>query len=416
MEGYIYECYAPSGSRLSPVYDISSVGIAASSTISWNATTPANTSLSIETNLSLNGGVTWQGWQVCTNGGAIPGITEGTDLSNARLQIRQTLSTVDPVVTPQLHDVSIVIRPLNPTASTTFEVDVSLDGGTTWSGWQPVLNGSALPGVDATTNLDNVRFRYRLTLASNGVVSPIVSNIMIENITGWADVLYDDSYWAAVYDNGAYGISPFGSNPSGWPDSAARWIWDRASTSSAPAGDVYFRKVFTLDQPKWVTAAFACDDKAELYVDGQYLLGRAGYTAISGSSVYLPAGQHVIAIKATNSAAGSAGLLVTMRDAFAGRVGSGAALGMRPVRVFAGFKQTAVLGLRQVRNLTANVYVVDIFNTGPSTRKVGDYFLGVRSSIDQEVGILPPSGEPTPTQYRRFPRSWVPQLWKLLKP
>lgn len=268
--------------------------------------------------------------------------------------------------------------------------------------------------VDQNTNLDGVRFRWRLALTSESTVSPVVSNIRIENIASWIDPAYADTSWTAAYDNGSYGVSPWSSNPSGWPDSAARWIWDRASTSSAPAGSVYFRKMFALDQPKWVTVAFACDDKAELYVDGQYLLGRTGYTAISGNSVYLPAGQHVIAIKATNSAAGTAGLLVTARDAFAGRAGN-VALGSRLARVFAGIKQAAILGLRQVRDLVANVYIVDIFNTGPSTRKVGDYFLGVRSSIDQETPVTPPSGG-SETPVRRFPFSWMPFVHDRWKP
>ncbi|MEW6770000.1 MAG: hypothetical protein AB1330_01220 [Bacillota bacterium] len=96
-----------SGTRVSPVYDLSQVGIAASSTISWNATLPANTSLTIETNLSLDGGATWQGWQACANGGPVPGITAGTDLSNARLQVRQTFSTGDISVRPSLRELIV---------------------------------------------------------------------------------------------------------------------------------------------------------------------------------------------------------------------------------------------------------------------------------------------------------------------
>lgn len=304
------------------------------------------------------------------------------------------------------------------TTGVTCDVDISTDSGTTWLGWQPVSNGGALPGVDQTTNLDTVRFRYRLTLVSETDVSPVVSNVHLENIADWLNVPYDDSSWSAVYDNGAYGISPWSTNVSGWPDSAARWVWDRASTSSAPAGDVYFRKKFTLAESKWITVAFACDDKAELYVDGQYLLGRAGYTSVSGNSIYLPAGEHVIAIKGTNNAAGAAGLLVTVRDAFAGLAGGGAQTGLRQVRSFSGLKlEEPTLGLRQERNLTANVYVVDIFNTGPPTRKVGDYFLGVRASIDQEAPPpQPPSGGgETTAPVRRFPFSWFPfvhQRWR----
>lgn len=249
----------------------------------------------------------------------------------------------------------------------------------------------------------------------------------------WTTLVYDDSSWAAVYDNGAYGVSPWTTQVASWPDPQARWIWDRASTSSAPAGDVYFRKKFTLVEPRWVTIAFACDDRAELYVDGQYLLGNANWKNTFANTVHLPAGDHVIAIKGTNSAAGTAGLLVTVRDAFAGLAGSGVvtgsrlarvvegvkstiALGLRQARVFEGVKAVLTLGLRQVRNLVADVYVVDIFNTGPVTRKVGDYFLGVRSAMDQEAPASPPSGgSGATTPVRRFPFSWIPfvhQRWK----
>lgn len=116
--------YAESGTRISPILDLSPVGTAASSSISWNATVPADTSLTIETNLSLDGGETWQGWQAVTNGGAIPGITEGTDLSNARLQVRQTLSTTDTTVTPQLHSLTVEIAQIFERAVVTHVVPI----------------------------------------------------------------------------------------------------------------------------------------------------------------------------------------------------------------------------------------------------------------------------------------------------
>lgn len=98
-----------SGYRTSPTLDLSPVGIAASSTIAWTATTPAGTTVTVETNLSLDGGVTWQGWQQATNGGPIPGISPGTNVSNARLQWRQTLTTQDTTITPALHELSVVV-------------------------------------------------------------------------------------------------------------------------------------------------------------------------------------------------------------------------------------------------------------------------------------------------------------------
>lgn len=97
------------GMRISPVYDISQVKIASGSSISWTATTPSGTGVAIESNLSLDGGSTWLGWKQCTNGGQIPDIAPGMDLSNARLQIREKLTTSDVTVTPSLDSLTINI-------------------------------------------------------------------------------------------------------------------------------------------------------------------------------------------------------------------------------------------------------------------------------------------------------------------
>ncbi|MGB9886897.1 MAG: DUF2341 domain-containing protein [Moorellales bacterium] len=197
---------ATSGNRVSPAYDVSLCGVALSSTISWNATLPASTSLTIETNLSLDGGVTWQGWQVCTNGGAVPGITKGTNLSNTRLQVRQTLSTTDTTVTPQLHDLTISIATAYKTsgnrvspsvrvglpglaqssliswtadtpAGTSLSVEISWDGGTTWLA---CTNGGALPGISGR-NLANSSFLLRESLSTTDIaVTPKLSYLKVE--------------------------------------------------------------------------------------------------------------------------------------------------------------------------------------------------------------------------------------------
>ncbi len=84
---------ATSGYRISPVYDISSVGPYADLKITWAANTPVGTVLTIETNLSFDAGATWRGWQACVNGNQVPGVTDQMNLSKARIQFRQTLST-----------------------------------------------------------------------------------------------------------------------------------------------------------------------------------------------------------------------------------------------------------------------------------------------------------------------------------
>jgi len=101
--------YASSGTRTSPVYNIANDSILVSSITNWIANTPIDTSVVIETRVSLDGGTTWSDWQQCTNGGAVPGLPVGTDLSNARIQIRQTLNTNNTNVTPELNNVTIQI-------------------------------------------------------------------------------------------------------------------------------------------------------------------------------------------------------------------------------------------------------------------------------------------------------------------
>jgi hypothetical protein len=100
------------------VIDLSPDGLVSGSSISWTADTPPGTSVTVETNLSFDGGQTWQGWQVCTNGGQIPGIGSGTNLSNARLQTRITLSTTDTTVTPRMHSLTIEINQGSAIAAT----------------------------------------------------------------------------------------------------------------------------------------------------------------------------------------------------------------------------------------------------------------------------------------------------------
>ncbi len=98
------------GTYSSPVLDVSFPGSAVNSSVGWNAVTPTNTSVAVETNLSLDGGISWQGWQPCTNGGQINGVSEGLDLNNAKLKYRVTLATSDPLVTPKFNDISLSIQ------------------------------------------------------------------------------------------------------------------------------------------------------------------------------------------------------------------------------------------------------------------------------------------------------------------
>jgi hypothetical protein len=83
--------------------------VGASSSISWTASTPTGTSVSIEIALSTDNGATWTDWLLCTNGQAIPGIDELRSLQNVQIKIRETLTTSDVHASPELQEVYIEI-------------------------------------------------------------------------------------------------------------------------------------------------------------------------------------------------------------------------------------------------------------------------------------------------------------------
>jgi len=100
--------FVDSGNRTVQL-DLSSLSAYSDSLIEWTATVPTDTSLTIETRYSLDGGSSWSSWQTCTSGSAIPGLSSGDDLSNALLECRETLSTSDIATTPQLERLAIYL-------------------------------------------------------------------------------------------------------------------------------------------------------------------------------------------------------------------------------------------------------------------------------------------------------------------
>jgi hypothetical protein len=188
-----------SGERISPAIDLSSLGTALSSNIAWNATTPVNTSVYVDTSLSFDGGNTWTGWQACSNGEVIPGLSGGTNLANTQLKVRERLCLSDGLSVPTLNNLTLTINnnsgsnfsgyrespvldisknsavaassiswnssvPAN--TNLTVKTSISNDGGTTWQDWQTVANGGAIPGLIAGTSLSNAKLKYRVDLSS----------------------------------------------------------------------------------------------------------------------------------------------------------------------------------------------------------------------------------------------------------
>jgi hypothetical protein len=178
----------PSGSWESPALALSAVGIASSSSITWNGNVPANTTMIIQT--SLNGGSTWQ---TCTTSGqAIPNITPGYNCSGKSLLVKVSMTCTDSVATPTLNDISVSVNTGYPTsgswespamdistvlvasgstiswnttpvADTTVAIQTSLDGGSTW---QDCVSGSAIPGITDGTNLAGKSILVKATLGT----------------------------------------------------------------------------------------------------------------------------------------------------------------------------------------------------------------------------------------------------------
>jgi putative heme-binding domain-containing protein len=92
----------------------------------------------------------------------------------------------------------------------------------------------------------------------------------------------------------------------------ANWIWSPAyPKDEVPQGDCYFRKAFTATQVELAQVHVACDNKYELYVNGR-LAGRgADWRSMDVHDIakLLIPGKNVVAIKATNTDAGAAGLV-----------------------------------------------------------------------------------------------------------
>lgn len=211
------------GVYTSDVMDISGVGIAETSSISWQASTPGTVpaSVTLYTRLGTDDGtgvITWDAWQPATNGGAIAGITSGTDLANKRLQYKVELSTYEirEGSQPSLDSVTVSIVPqIQYYASGTWEsaeIDLSPAGaakdssifysgnipdptgtggigsilietnlapdGVNYLGWKPITNGGTIPDVSPGMNLSTAKLKTRITLTTDDThYSPYVTRL-----------------------------------------------------------------------------------------------------------------------------------------------------------------------------------------------------------------------------------------------
>ena len=92
----------------------------------------------------------------------------------------------------------------------------------------------------------------------------------------------------------------------------ANWIWSPAhKKDEVPVGDCYFRKTFELNNADFGQVHIACDNQYELYLNGRLVGKGADWRKMDVHDVtpLLVHGTNVVAIKATNTDAGAAGLV-----------------------------------------------------------------------------------------------------------
>ncbi|MCS1350326.1 distal tail protein Dit [Mechercharimyces sp. CAU 1602] len=100
----LYSGYETAGYRESAPIDISQVGKASRTELTWFVSDePTGTSAKVETQVSLDGGSSWSEYtEVVISSDPIPDISQDTDLSNAYLRYKWTLTTTDISETPSI--------------------------------------------------------------------------------------------------------------------------------------------------------------------------------------------------------------------------------------------------------------------------------------------------------------------------
>lgn len=189
--------YASSGVYTHGVLDVHSSDNCGDAKITFNKTTPTNTSLTVEVRTSSDGGANWSSWAAKASGDTI--ITEGTALTNYRVQWRANLSTSDTSATPSLNDVSVTITYDYVASGTVTSVELDgltyggatitvtkteptgtsitaeyreSDDGNTWTSYSPITSGNRYGSKRY--------FQYRVTLAATDVTAtPTLSQISI---------------------------------------------------------------------------------------------------------------------------------------------------------------------------------------------------------------------------------------------
>lgn len=179
-----------------------------------------------------------------------------------------------------------------------------------------------MPGdIDRQTIAPNEEVDQATTIAGPGhlavleeaVVYPSrgvgVRPVQTDRPFNWTSPEYDDSWWdtSTVVATGTtpwwYGV---GSWPGGLSGILGAWMWSTDGDSTyAPAGDVFFRRDFTVTTAGLYAFVFLADDRAHIYLDGQRIIETRNWTNSDGDTasvdIELSAGVHTVAMWAQNN-------------------------------------------------------------------------------------------------------------------
>jgi len=145
------------GTWTGPELDLSQVGRVGGSTIAWQATEQTVTGVTVET--SIDGGQTWQ---QASNGGPVPGLSHGSDVTDTTLQVRVTVESEHPYGIVDLSSLQVEVHPFaqaknvvqNPGLETgSTQPHAYSNGGAT--GWEANSSTASRTG--------SYRLRYQVT-------------------------------------------------------------------------------------------------------------------------------------------------------------------------------------------------------------------------------------------------------------
>lgn len=199
--------YTSPGTYTHHEQDVSGAGVANAATLTFNKSTPANTTLRVDYRIYSSGA--WGDWQLDV-ASSVTIIPKGTNLTGYKFQWRAYLTTTDFTVTPALLDVVVSItsaykvtgnrespefrisKRCTVTWSATLneqtlqmQSNLSRTGGFTWEGWQTLVNGGTADGTD-TGDLSNARLKLKeIESTADVAVTPKLHSVLVVEPPGF---------------------------------------------------------------------------------------------------------------------------------------------------------------------------------------------------------------------------------------